>query len=87
VLVSVAIELKEGAHALAGVFKSRDLSAVRRLAFRDRPANARPFKLLVRISAPTSMRCAARSNFFFTAVRKRPASLDGLFCLGCDALR
>ncbi len=35
---SVAVELKEGVGAGACVFQSRDLSAVRRFAFRDRPA-------------------------------------------------
>lgn len=38
VLVSVAVELKEGMGAGACVFQSRDLSAVRRFAFRDCPA-------------------------------------------------
>jgi hypothetical protein len=38
VLVSVAVELKEGVEACAGVFQSRDPSAIRRFAFGDRPA-------------------------------------------------
>jgi hypothetical protein len=38
VLVSIAVELKEGVGARASVFESRHLSAIRRFAFRDRPA-------------------------------------------------
>jgi len=42
VLVSIAVELKEGVGARAGVFESRHLSAIRRFAFRDRPAKRAP---------------------------------------------